>query len=295
MTFSEWLTTCETALTLHTTIMLRQKQVGAHRSSSIGKGLRLRHHEAYRPGDDRRFIDWKASRKDRTLLLRRFEAEKRLEVMVLCDVSTSMWFGRRLPKHRIALDCAGVLSLAALRQGEAFGLVAFANEVVAQFPPRQRREAVLQALEYLWNYTPSQAANTATLLVPVLQYLPVDRPLLVCLLSDFRMPDWQEGLDMLSAMHDIIAVVIEDEAETSLQALGRIVVRDLESGCMIELDTASPAYRQAYRERMLAARATREQLLQRLCGAQHIVASHATDYRGDLLRLFLARMTHIRV
>lgn len=289
MTFSEWLATCDTTVALHTTSRLRQAQAGAHRSVHLGAGLRLRHHETYRPGDDRHQIDWKTSRKERTLLLRRFEAEKRLNVVALCDVSASMLFGRLLPKYRIMLDCAGVLGLASLRQGDAFGLVAFAAETVSHFPPRQRREAVLQSLEYLWTYQPSEDVSTVTRLSPVLRELPSDRPLLVCILSDFRMPDWREALDLLSATHDTIAVLIEDEAETALQALGHVVVRDLETGRMMELDTASAAYRRAYREQLLSEHTAREQGLQRACGAGYAVASPHTDYRDALLRLLLAR------
>lgn len=295
MTFGDWLATCEAALTLQTTARLRQEQPGAHRSVHTGKGLRLRHHEEYRPGDERRFIDWKISRKEDTLLLRRFEAEKRLEVVAVCDVSPSMLFGRHLSKQHIVLDCAGVLGLAALRQGSAFGLLAFAAETVAHFPPRQRRSAVLQTLEYLWAYAPPGEAHAETLLAPVLRHLPAQRSLLVCLLSDLRMPDWREALDILSATHDTIVVLIEDEAEAALEALGSIVVRDLESGRFVELDTASAAYRRAYREQMLAERTAREQILQHACGSQYIVASHATDYRGELIRLFLARAARLWV
>jgi hypothetical protein len=147
---------------------------------------------------------------------------------------------------------------------------------------------VLQALEYLWNYAPP--ASAATLLAPVVRHLPAHRPALVCILSDFRMPDWQEVLDMLNTTHDTLAVLIEDEAEITLEALGRIAVRDLDSGQVVELDTASTAYRRAYREQMLAERTVREQMLQHSCGTQYVVANHTTDYRRELLRLFLARM-----
>jgi uncharacterized protein (DUF58 family) len=289
MTFGEWLTTCEAVVELHTRARLRQTQAGEHRSVATGKGLRLRHYEAYRPGDERRLIDWKASRKEHTLLLRRFEAERRLAVVALCDVSASMLFGQHFPKHRMLLDCAGLLGLATLRQGDAFGLLAFATDTVAYFPPQQRRETTLQALEYLWTYAPPGEANAPTLLAPVLQYLPTHQPLLLCLLSDFRMPDWQETLDVLSATHDTIAVCIAEETEIALEAVGHIVVRDLESGQLMELDTASTACRRAYYEYMLTERRAREQLLQRACGAQYVMAHPTTDYRGDLLRLFLAR------
>ena len=294
MTFDEWLATCASVLTLHTTARLHQAQAGIHRSIDTAQGMRLRHHDTYRPGDERRFIDWKASRKEGTLLLRRFEAEQRLAVLVLCDLSASMLFGRHLPKHRMVLDCAGLLGLATLQQGNAFGLLGFASDVVAHFPPQQRRDTMLRSLEYLWAYTPAADTGTETRLSPVLRHLPTHQPLLLCLLSDFRMPDWPEALDVLSATHDTIAVLIEDEAETSLEALGHIVVQDLESGAVRQLDTASPAYRRAYRAHMLADRTAREQRLQRLCGAQYMVANHRTEYQSDLLRLFLARTARAR-
>jgi uncharacterized protein (DUF58 family) len=293
MTFHDWLATCETALSLHTSARLRQAQVGEHRSAHRGKGLRLLHHEEYRAGDERRFIDWKASRKDRRLLIRCFEAEEQLQVLALCDVSTSMLFGQCVPKHRVALDCVGVLALATLRQGDAFGLLAFAAAPVAYFPPRQQRHTVLHALEYLWSYDPAEVATTTTRLRSTLQYLPTNRPLLICVLSDFCAPDWQEALDIMSATHDTMAVLLADETELTLPAVGGLIVRDLESGQLMALDTASTMSRRAFHEQMLAARADREQHLRRTCGAQYVVATATTDYRGDLLRLFLARTARL--
>lgn len=296
MTFDEWLATCESTLALHTTARLRQARAGSHRSSHTGNGLRLRQHEPYRPGDERRFIDWKASRKEQTLLLRRFEAEMQLQVIVLCDVSASMLFGQHQGKRQIALDCAGLLALATLRQADTFGLLAFADDTVTYHPPRQRRDAVLQSLETLWHYTPPETPATSTHLASVLRHLPVNRPSLVCLLSDFRSPDdWHDTLNILTASHDTLAVCIEDDAEASLPPIGNIVVRDLESGQFIELDTASRRFRRAYREQILSEREARDQALQRACGSQTIVASASTDYQSDLLRLFLARTARTRV
>ena len=163
---------------------------------------------------------------------------------------------------------------------------------VAYFPPRQQRESVLHALEYLWSYDPA-TAQTTTRLLPVLPYLPEHRPLLVCVLSDFCAPDWCEALDIIRATHETLAVLIADEAECTLPAVGGLMVRDLESGQLMECDTASTTYRQAFREQMAEARARREQILRRTCGTQYVVATATTDYRSDLLRLFLARTLDI--
>ena len=295
MSFTHWLQTCDTALVVHTTAWLRQEQAGGHRSRKLGTGFRLRHHDIYRPGDKRQHIDWKASRKSDALLVRRFAAPKRLDVHVACDVSASMLFGHKRAKLRIAVDCAGLLALAALRQGNAFGLTLFASNVVAHFPPRQRQGAILHALEYLWHYAPRVTCNTETQLAPVVSHIPMHRPALVCVISDFRMADWQPALHQLSAVHDTLIVCVEDEAETHLAHLGgSIAVRDLESGDVFPLDIPSVITRRRLQAQMETERQARHRDLQHICGAEYITATPTTDYAGDLFRLWFIRsaMTH---
>lgn len=295
MSFADWLHTCDTSLAIQTTAWLRQEQAGGHRSRQLGAGFRLRHHDVYRPGDKRQHIDWKASRKSETLLVRRFAAPKRLDVHVACDVSASMLFGRKRAKLRIAVDCAGLLALAALRQGNAFGLTLFASDVVSHFPPRQGQGAILHALEYLWHYAPGVTWNTETRLTPVVSHMPLHRPALICVLSDFRMADWQPALHHLSAVHDTLVVWVEDEAETRLDNLGgSIAVRDLENGAVFPLDAASANVRRGLQMQMETERQARDQELQHVRDAEYIMATPATDYAGDLLRLFFARAAMTR-
>jgi hypothetical protein len=101
--------------------------------------------------------------------------------------------------------------------------------------------------------------------------------------------DWRDTLTTLTASHDTVAVCIEDDAEATLPPVGNIVVRDLESGQFVELDTVSRRFRHAYLEQIRAERDAREHVLQHACGAQYMVARANTDYHSDLLRLFLAR------
>lgn len=295
MNFSDWLQACDTTLVIHTTAWLRQEQAGGHRSRKLGAGFRLRHHDVYRPGDQRQHIDWKASRKSDTLLVRRFAAPKRLDVHVACDVSASMLFGHERAKLRIAVDCAGLLALAALRQGNAFGLTLFASDVVSHFPPRQRQGAILHALESLWQYTPRVTWNTETQFAPVVSHIPMHRPALVWVISDFRMADWQPALHQLSAVHDALAVCVEDEGETHLPHLGgSIAVRDLESGHVFSPDISSANMRRRLQAQMETERQARYQELQHVCGVESIAATPTTDYAGDVLRLFFARSAMTR-
>jgi len=255
----------------------------------------LRHHDVYRPGDKRQHIDWKASRKSDALLVRRFAAPKRLDVHVVCDVSASMLFGYKCAKLRTAVDCAGLLALATLRQGNAFGLTLFASDVVSHFPPRQRQGAILHALEYLWHYEPRVTWNTETRCAPVVPHIPMHHPALVCVISDFRMADWQPALHQISAVHDMLVVCVEDESETHLAHLGgSIAVRDLESGDVFPLDIPSATMRRWLQAQMETERQARHQDLQHVCGAEYVMATPTMDYTGDLFRLFFTRSAMTR-
>ncbi|MCY2933667.1 MAG: DUF58 domain-containing protein [Planctomycetota bacterium] len=46
----------------------------------------------YVPGDDPRFIDWRASARTRVPMVRLWEAESQLPVVIVVDVSASLWF-----------------------------------------------------------------------------------------------------------------------------------------------------------------------------------------------------------
>ncbi|MDH3600724.1 MAG: hypothetical protein OEU26_13915, partial [Candidatus Tectomicrobia bacterium] len=99
----------------------------------------------------------------------------------------------------------------------------------------------------------------------------------------------------LSAVHDTLVVWVEDEAETRPAHLGgSIVVRDLESGDVFPLDTASAHIRRRLQVQMETERQARDQEFQHLRGAEYMIATPTTDYAGDLLRLFFARTAMTR-
>ncbi len=97
---------------------------GRHASARAGVGLDFRDHRAYVPGDDPRQLDWRAvARRDR-LILRQTEAEDELPVVLVVDVGANMGYGEG-PRKKLtyARALAGALAWAAIRQGDAVGLV----------------------------------------------------------------------------------------------------------------------------------------------------------------------------
>jgi len=90
----------------------------------------------YVPGDDTRRIDWKATARHGRLIVREYEAERSQSVLLAIDAGRLMSeriAGRDRLDH--ALAAALVLADAAARQGDAVGVLLFADGVQAYLPP----------------------------------------------------------------------------------------------------------------------------------------------------------------
>jgi uncharacterized protein (DUF58 family) len=104
----------------------------------------------YRPGDDRRSIDWKATARRGKPFVRQHQPEKNQQVILLLDCGRHMAGesdGRRKLDH--AVDAALRLAKVALDQGDLVGVLAFGRDVKRWLPPRKGAEqlrAIAQAL-----------------------------------------------------------------------------------------------------------------------------------------------------
>ncbi len=104
----------------------------------------------YRPGDDRRSIDWKATARRGKPFVRQHQPEKNQQVILLLDCGRHMAGesnGRRKLDH--AVDAALRLAKVALDQGDLVGVLAFGRDVKRWLPPRKGVEqlrAIAQAL-----------------------------------------------------------------------------------------------------------------------------------------------------
>lgn len=104
----------------------------------------------YRPGDDRRSIDWKATARRGKVLVRQHQPERNQQVLLLLDCGRHMAGevdGRRKLDH--AVDATLRLAKVALDQGDLVGVMAFGRDVKRFLPPRKGTEqlrAIAQAL-----------------------------------------------------------------------------------------------------------------------------------------------------
>ena len=91
---------------------------GLHRSPFRGFSAEFTEHRPYQPGDELRYLDWRAYARADRLSIKQFEAETNLRAMVVLDTSRSMaWAGapRRLTKLAYAQRLVAALGLVLLR------------------------------------------------------------------------------------------------------------------------------------------------------------------------------------
>ena len=219
---------------VYTAKQIRNLRVGAYTSPLRGPGFDFDEHQPYRPGDDVRRIDWNVTARMNAPYVRHTHAERELNVMIALDVSRSMELGESHRSKKEAMTyITGSLLFSALSDQINTGFMAFADRVVWFNQPRRTRGAAWAVLEQCWSLAP-QPGSTA--IIPALRHLArtLKKTSVVFLVSDFISDEdlfASRDLALLSARHDVIAVVPEDPAETTLPAgRGYLHVRDLESG-----------------------------------------------------------------
>lgn len=93
--------------------------IGSNLTRRKGQSLEFREFVPYVPGNDVRHVDWRASARYRgadDLLVRHFEAEERLTLVISVDTRSTLWLPTWLPKQYIACWLAEALGWIALSE-----------------------------------------------------------------------------------------------------------------------------------------------------------------------------------
>jgi len=271
---------------------IRNLRVGAHTSRLRGTGFDFQELRPYRLGDDIRTIDWNVTARMNAPYVRETRAERELDVMIALDVSRSMELGssHASKKEALAVITASLL-FSALSDQINTGFLAFADTVIDFRAPRRARADAWTILERLWALAPQPGR---TMIGPAVRALTarLKRLTVVFLVSDFMTDEDVFGggdLSVLAARHDVIAVIPEDPAESSLPSgLGYLRLRDLESG-RTETVGLGPRARQAYRERARHHRETLTRAFYRV-PMDHVFVRTDQNPVEQMLSLFATRV-----
>lgn len=215
---------------------------GQYKSFFKGTGVQFSEHRQYYAGDDIRHIDWNVSARSRDLLVKKFEEERELNLLLVVDVSGSEQFGSSVRlKSEILAELAGMLAYAAVHTGDKVGALLFASEVEKIIRPKKGRGHILRLIRDMLAFQPkTRGTNLAGALEGANRIL--KHKGIVVILSDFQARDWQVPLRKLARRHDVIAVWIQDERESKVPRSGLLEILDPETGETSTIDIGSMAF-----------------------------------------------------
>lgn len=113
--------------------LLRQK---LYRILLRGKGLEFEAYRTYAQDDDARAIDWKASKRSNSLLVKQYRDEKNLKIVFIVDVGNNMVFGSQEKlKCEYAAEVVGALAHLIIHTGDRAGVAFFSDEIKGYIKP----------------------------------------------------------------------------------------------------------------------------------------------------------------
>lgn len=229
--------------------------IGLHRSPHRGFSVEFAENRPYSRGDDTRFVDWRLLARSDRYYIKQYEEETNLRAWLLLDVSRSMGWSsqpaRLVTKLDYARMAAATLAHLLIRQGDAAGLVAFADDIRIRVPPRAARGHLVTLLRELQRVDDSGGSDTGGALRQAA--LRLRRRGLVILLSDLLV-DETETLRALHYLrhrgHEVMVLHILDPAERDLPQSGDAIYFDPEDESEVRSDSAAlrTGYRRAVEE-----------------------------------------------
>lgn len=205
---------------------------GRHRAIWSGKGQDFSDLVEYNPGDNVSDIDWKTSARAGHPVIRRFQRESNLSLILAVDTGRTM--GALAPsgetKEDVALHVVEILSYLSLIRGDQVGLIAGDSARLRQIPARNGNSHLETILRYLESdiHVGAPASNVTRLLQRLLTY--THRRSLIVLITDEvnPPPEAEIHLKRLVTQHEVIVVSVQDANPTDIEE-GAVAV-DVEQG-----------------------------------------------------------------
>ncbi len=209
--------------------VFRGQFLAQRRTMQLGGGIEFADHREYTPGDDFRYLDWNVFARHGELLLKRFQEEEDLHIYLLLDCSRSMAFGDP-PKFDYARQVAAALGYIALADLDRVAVVAFAGDIVADFPLTRGKGRILTMLKFLEGLPPQGSVTDLSRVVKNFVHRGQRRGLAIVLSDLFDPKGYQGGLDLLRHhRYEPHVVQICDPSEADPAIKGDVELLDVES------------------------------------------------------------------
>jgi len=246
-------------LEIRTRRMVNDSLAGAYHSVFKGRGMNFDEVREYSPGDEVRSIDWNVTARTGRTFVKKYTEERELTIFLMVDISASLNFGSAaMSKRDLAAELASVLAFSAIRNSDKVGLLLYTDRVERYLPPKRGRRHVLRTVRDILYHSPEGVGTDSIKALDVANRV-LHRRAIVFLISDFETPQespaaraqLRRAMRQTNRRHDLIAVHVEDPRERELPDVGIVALQDAETGETVEVDTASRAVRELFRERAM--------------------------------------------
>ncbi|MBI2452384.1 DUF58 domain-containing protein [Candidatus Pacearchaeota archaeon] len=220
-----------------------------------GKGLEFESFRNYAPDDDATAIDWKASKRANTLLVKQYREERNLKIVFIVDMSENMVFGSTQKlKCEYAAEVVASFAHLIITSGDKAGLIVFSDYVRDYLKPGGGLKHFHRLVSLLTNpFNYGKYSNLHKAFDFAINYLHKDI-ISVVIVSDFI--NFNEALvkplSLIANKFETVALMIRDPLDVTLpQVSGEVVVEDSRTGqqLLINPKIAKEAYEQIARQR----------------------------------------------
>jgi uncharacterized protein (DUF58 family) len=268
--------------------LVDQLFLGEYHSVFRGRGLEFSEVREYQPGDDVRIIDWNVTARMGAPYVKKYVEERELTIYLLVDVSASEGFSTASQtKAELAAEIGALLALAAVRNNDRVGLIAFTDQVERFLPPRKGSQHVLRLIRELLYLRPAHRGTDVAAALGFLSRV-ARRRSVAFLLSDLLASEYKAALRVAARRHDIIAVTLSDPREVDLPDAGLLELEDPESGQRAVVDSGDARVRHLYAEAGQRRREERRRLLSAV-GVDEVPILTDRPYVQSLMAFFQAR------
>jgi uncharacterized protein (DUF58 family) len=212
---------------------------GERRSVRRGSSIEFADYREYIPGDDLRYVDWKAYGRLDKLFLKLYVEEEDLNIHILIDTSQSMGFGSPMSKADYAKRVAAALGYIALNEYDRITVAPFSSTLGHTMPPVRGKQGISQFFDYLEMQTnPAGGTGFGDALTKYAARTKTRGIAIV--ISDFFDETYTKGIKALLARRfQVLLLHVLDEEELNPTLTGDLRLVDSETGEHRELSISS--------------------------------------------------------
>ncbi|MFN0117324.1 MAG: DUF58 domain-containing protein [Elusimicrobiota bacterium] len=239
------------------TLSLKAKRVlegfysGAHNTKLKGRSQTFAEHRSYYPGDEPKDLDWKVFAKTDRLVVRQYEDQTNMGVLLMVDSSHSMGFswGNNISKFEYARILAAALGYLTVSQRDAMGFVV--DNVDS--PLNTQKSQLDYLLNTLTQCTPQGALPWMSFFQKAQQSL--KRRGFVVFISDL-MTTPEEVFSALTTLqarnHEVLVIQVLDPFERDLNEEGTFLLEDSETheNLLTDFKTIRDSYQKIVQEKI---------------------------------------------